>query len=104
MGNSLAVQWLGLCAFTADSLGSIPVREQRSHKPHNVAKIIIIIIIATLRMDFLIKKEQTCYWTYILTIRITDGNVEFPLLLKHTYRKSSPEGRELPLFLVPTNW
>ena len=24
MGNSLAVQWLGLCAFTAESLGSIP--------------------------------------------------------------------------------
>ena len=57
MGNSLAVQWLGLCAFTADSLGSIPVRERRSHKPHNMAKIIIIII-ATLRMDFFIKKEQ----------------------------------------------
>ena len=24
MGNSLAVQWLGLCAFTAEGLGSIP--------------------------------------------------------------------------------
>ena len=24
LGNSLAVQWLGLCAFTAVGLGSIP--------------------------------------------------------------------------------
>jgi len=24
MGNCLAVQWLGLCAFTAEGLGSIP--------------------------------------------------------------------------------
>ena len=24
VGNSLAVQWLGLCAFTAEGLGSIP--------------------------------------------------------------------------------
>ena len=23
-GNSLAVQWLGLCTFTAEGLGSIP--------------------------------------------------------------------------------
>ena len=23
-GNSLVVQWLGLCAFTAEGLGSIP--------------------------------------------------------------------------------
>ena len=36
--NSLAVQWLRLCAFTAKGLGSIPVRELRSHKLHNVAK------------------------------------------------------------------
>ena len=26
LGNSLAVQWLGLCAFTAVGLGSIPGR------------------------------------------------------------------------------
>ena len=26
LGNSLAVQWLGLCAFTAKGLGSIPVQ------------------------------------------------------------------------------
>ena len=26
MGNSLAVQWLGLYAFTADSLGSVPAQ------------------------------------------------------------------------------
>ena len=25
-GNSLVVQWLGLCAFTAEGLGSIPDR------------------------------------------------------------------------------
>ena len=25
-GNSLAVQWLGLCALTAEGLGSIPGR------------------------------------------------------------------------------
>ena len=24
VGNSLVVQWLGLCAFTAESLGSVP--------------------------------------------------------------------------------
>ena len=24
LGNSLAVQWLGLCTFTAEGLGSIP--------------------------------------------------------------------------------
>ena len=58
MGNSLAVQWLGLYAFTADSLGSVLLRERRSHKPYHMAKIIIT---TTLRMDFHIKKEQTCY-------------------------------------------
>ena len=26
VGNSLVVQWLGLCAFTAEGLGSIPGR------------------------------------------------------------------------------
>ena len=31
MGNSLAVQWLGLCAFTAEGAGSIPGWELRSH-------------------------------------------------------------------------
>ena len=29
-------QWLGLCASTAGSLGSIPVRDLRSHILHNV--------------------------------------------------------------------
>ena len=28
-GNSLAVQWLGLCAFTAEGLGSIPGQETK---------------------------------------------------------------------------
>lgn len=31
LGNSLAVQWLGFCAFT-------PVRELRSCKPNGTAK------------------------------------------------------------------
>ena len=35
--SSLAVQWLGLGAFTAEDLGSIPGRG-RSHKPHGAAK------------------------------------------------------------------
>ena len=29
MGNSLAVQWLGLCAFTAEGLGSFPGQETK---------------------------------------------------------------------------
>ena len=39
-GNSLVVQWLGLCIFTAEGPGSIPglVRELRSHKPCGMAK------------------------------------------------------------------
>ena len=28
-GNSLAVQWLGLCAFTAEGLGSVPGQETK---------------------------------------------------------------------------
>ena len=24
MGNSLVIQWLGLCAFTVEGLGSVP--------------------------------------------------------------------------------
>ena len=28
-GNSLAVQWLGLCAFTAEGPGSVPGQETR---------------------------------------------------------------------------
>ena len=42
-GNSLAVQWLGLCAFTARGLGSIPgwgtkipQAMQRSQKKKNI--------------------------------------------------------------------
>ena len=39
VGNSLAVQWLGLHTFTAGGLGSIPGQETiRSCKPHSVAK------------------------------------------------------------------
>ena len=33
MGNSLVVQWLGLCAFTAMGTGSTPGQGTRSHKP-----------------------------------------------------------------------
>ena len=33
LGNSLVVQWLGLCAFTAERPGSIPDQELRSGKP-----------------------------------------------------------------------
>ena len=32
MGNSLAVQWLGLCAFTARAWVQSLVRELRPHK------------------------------------------------------------------------
>ena len=38
-GNSLAVQWLGLCAFTAASLQVQSLfGELRPHKPRGVAK------------------------------------------------------------------
>ena len=36
--SSLAVQWLGLCALTAESPGSIPGQELRSHKLCGTAK------------------------------------------------------------------
>lgn len=39
------------------------------------------------RMEFLIKKEQTYSWAYVLTIRMRDGKV-----------------RDIPLFLVLINW
>ena len=39
IGNSLEVQWLGHCDFTAEDPGSILVRElRRSHKPSGTAK------------------------------------------------------------------
>ena len=37
-GNSLAVQWLELCTFTAEGLVQSLVMELRSHKPCSVAK------------------------------------------------------------------
>ena len=37
-GNSLAVQWLGLGAFTEVARVQCLVGELRSHKPHGVAK------------------------------------------------------------------
>ena len=42
--NSLAVQWLRLCAFTDKGTGSVPVRELRSCKPCTMAKYIYIYI------------------------------------------------------------
>ena len=36
--NSLVVQWLGLCAFTAGAQVQSLVRELRSREPHSVAK------------------------------------------------------------------
>ena len=38
IGNSLAVHWLGLSAFTAGARVQSLVGELRSRKPHNVAK------------------------------------------------------------------
>ena len=38
IGNSLAVQWLGLGTSTVATQGGSPVRELRSHKPHSTAK------------------------------------------------------------------
>ena len=38
IGNSLAVQWLGLRALTAEGWVQSLVRELRSHKPRGVAK------------------------------------------------------------------
>ena len=32
-GKSLVVQWLGLCALIAESLGSLPGQETKTHKP-----------------------------------------------------------------------
>ena len=37
-GNSLAVQWLGLCTVTAVAPGQSLVGELTSHKPRGVAK------------------------------------------------------------------
>ena len=37
-GNSLAVQWLGLCALTAKGPHSIPGQGTRSHKLHGIVK------------------------------------------------------------------
>ena len=37
-GNSLAVQWLGLHTFTAETRGWIPGQELRSHRPHGRKK------------------------------------------------------------------
>ena len=37
-GNSLAVQWLGLGAFSAEARVQSPVGELRSHKQHCAAK------------------------------------------------------------------
>ena len=38
LGNSLAVQWLGLCTYTAKDLSSISGWGPRSHKPPGTAK------------------------------------------------------------------
>ena len=38
LGNSLAVQWLGLSTFTAWAWVRSLVGELRSHKPHSTAK------------------------------------------------------------------
>ena len=38
VGNSLAVQWLGLGAFSAGTQVRSLVGELKSHKPHSVAK------------------------------------------------------------------
>ena len=38
LGNSLAVQWLGLCAYTARALVRSLVTELRSHKLCSAAK------------------------------------------------------------------
>ena len=35
LGNSLVVQWLGLCALTAGAQVQSLVEELRSHKPHS---------------------------------------------------------------------
>ena len=37
IGNSLAVQLLGLCTLTAEGAGLIPVGELRSHKLRSMA-------------------------------------------------------------------
>ena len=37
-GNSLAVQWLGLCAFTPEGPDSIPGQKLRVHKPCCMSK------------------------------------------------------------------
>ena len=40
-GSSLAVQWLGLCVFTAVAWVQSLVGELSSHKLHSAAKILI---------------------------------------------------------------
>ena len=44
LGTSLVVQWLGLCGPNAGAMGSILVRELKSHMPHSTANVIVIII------------------------------------------------------------
>ena len=37
-GNSMVVQWLGLCSFTTIAPVQFLVGELKSHKPHGAAK------------------------------------------------------------------
>ena len=39
LGNSLMVQWLEFCAFTAEGTGSISGWGAKIHRPHGLAKI-----------------------------------------------------------------
>ena len=60
-GNSLAVQWLGLCAFTAEDLGSIPGWGTKIPQVvrHGQKKFIYLFIIFFFRAwDFLIKIKK----------------------------------------------
>ena len=41
LGNSLVVQWLKLCGFTAESEDSIPGQETKMHKPCSQRKMVI---------------------------------------------------------------
>ena len=47
LGNSLAVQWLGRCAFTAEGRGSVPgwgtkIPQATQHSPRPPQKIYIV--------------------------------------------------------------
>ena len=74
-GNSLAVQWLGLQALTAEGPGLIPGQGQKVHKPHSAAK-----RNKSFHLMDIIKKYQYClfYSTWLKPITFFKRNTVPP--------------------------